>query len=172
MKKIKIVWEEIEYVWEKIIHFYYDLKWGFWALRKYFGIIINMRDYDYSDILIMLRLQIDILCKGIEKYNNEADESRIPKVDDMKRVIALLDRQMEDDYVGICGGLTNNKFSFEKIDNSDLIEMVDTRTPDEKNHDNDIMKKAQDLEEKEWKEIWEIISKGKSSNHGMKGWWD
>jgi hypothetical protein len=36
----------------------------------------------------------------------------------------------------------------------------------------EIFKKAQELEQKEWEELWEIFKKGNKSSVDMRGWWD
>ena len=100
-----------------------------------------------------------------------------PKIEDIKRCIELINNNIEDNYAERCGYLYDeSKYDFVPIEKNDdgqqLYEMVVTRATQTDDEVKEIFKKAQELEQKEWEELWEIFKKGNKSPVGMKGWWD
>jgi hypothetical protein len=51
-------------------------------------------------------------------------------------------------------------------------QLKDDRTDEEKKYDHQQLFKAIDLQNAEWTELWEIISKGKNHEFDARGWWD
>lgn len=152
---------------------YYDIKWGVWALRKYFRVVWGMRDYDYNYNLRMMKFQLELLCDRIEFRGMEVDERRVNRVKDMRRVIELLHNQIEDNFTQRCGYDYNYKMSFVPSETGpDLFEMVTDETPDQIDNNIKAITQAPILEEQEWNELWDTIKNGKASDYGMRGWWD
>ena len=69
----------------------------------------------------------------------------------------------------------SNSWAFLKISlssSSVCVNLVTTRTKQTNEEVREIFKKAHDLEQKEWEEIWETIKKGNKSPVDARGWWD
>jgi deoxyadenosine/deoxycytidine kinase len=152
---------------------YYDLKWGIWATYKYFRTVWKMRDYDYNNILVMMKFQLELLCDRIEFRGFEVEEDRMKKVKDMRRVIELLHNQIEDNFTERCGYDYNYKIDFvECEDKKGYYEAVDNKTKEQDENNDRALKEASKLEEDEWNELWDTIKNGKHAGYGMWGWWD
>jgi hypothetical protein len=119
----------------------------------------------------------------LEKDGYEVDESRLKKVEKIYRVLELLKHKLDDDYVDraekVLGEINWKPIEFKLLNDSDeLYEMVDNDTPTEKEHISKVLKYSQELENKEWIEMWEIL-KGKEfttmeeyDGCDMRAWWD
>ena len=159
----KMFWEDM----------YYNIKWGLWALRKYFRVVWGMRDYDYHYNLHMMKFQLELLCERIEFRGNEVEEDRMKKVKDMRRVIELINNVLEDNFAERCGYDHNYKIKLVKCeDNSEFFELVTTETVEQKEVNSKALNKSFKLQEDEWNELWDIIKKGRVADCGMQGWWD
>jgi hypothetical protein len=145
-------------------HKWHDLQNAVWALRKYFKIVTKMVPWDYSSVLKMMKFQINILADNIEKHGMEVDETRLPKVEKMRRFIELADNKLEDNYAERCG--FDHDYEFEKCkDNEYLRELKTTETAEQKKKNTKALKEGRKLEEKEWNEMFELLK-------DMRGWWD
>jgi hypothetical protein len=101
----------------------------------------------------------------------------------MRRALELLKHKLDDDYIQRAevelGELSHNPIEFEPIEGKDgLYRLVDNDTPAEKKHARNVYKRARVIEEKEWKELWDIF-KGKKfttwekyDGSDLRGWWD
>ena len=176
--------------------FWYNLRlWKVWEVFRrgiptFFKNIYRFRkelynhqwwDYHYS--LQMLYRSLSIMVVKLEKDGVEEDVSRMKKVNAIKRVLELLKHKLDDDYVDraekVLGEINWKPFEFKLIEGKEeLYELVDNDTPTEKEHISKVFKYSQELEDKEWIEIWEIL-KGKKfttmeeyDGSDMRGWWD
>ena len=87
-----------------------------------------------------------------------------------------------------------NIFEFEDVpDKPGFCQLVDNETPEEKEHNSKVFKRAREIEEQMWTELWDIL-KGQTHSHfevfldkskdkekawdnwfdgsGLRGWWD
>ena len=97
----------------------------------------------------------------------------------MKRALELLKHKLDDDYIeraeGVMGEIT--KWDWE-VDEDGVL--IDRDTPEQKKHNRAVFKYAKELEDKEWKEMWDILKGSKYSKSysdkfdgtDMRGWWD
>ena len=150
---------------------YYDFRETLWAYKTYSKIIPKMNDFDYSSIILMLEFQINILRKRMDN-GNEVIEDRQPKLNDMDEVLKLLKSKLDDDYAERCGydysKVKNIEFVPVKMSNSsypNAYEMVNNETEHEQEEYKMIYEKADELEEKEWERIFELLK-------NMRSWWD
>ncbi len=109
----------------------------------------------------------------------EVSETREPKVKAMGRALELLKYKLDDNYVeraeNELGSLT--KWDWEVDENGVLL---DRDTPEQKKHNRKVFKRANEIEQKEWKELWDIIKGTKFSKRydieydgtDMRSWWD
>jgi hypothetical protein len=121
--------------------------------------------------------------KGMSEKGIEVTETRDVKVQKMRRALELLKHKLDDDYIQRAevelGELSHNPIEFEPIEGKDgLYRLVDNDTPAEKKHARNVYKRARVIEEKEWKELWDIF-KGKKfttwekyDGSDLRGWWD
>jgi hypothetical protein len=132
-----------------------------WYFRKE---LWEHRSWDYIFSLMMLRRSLTKLAHTLEFYGWEEDVSRMKKVNEIKRVIYLIDRIREDEYLKDAetelGEIQNKEWLFDDIED----------TPEQREHNSKVFKRSHEIEEAEWKELWKNLKGGK--NGGMRGWWD
>ena len=115
----------------------------------------------------MMKFQIEILSDYIETNGLEVDEHRLPKVEKMKRFIELADNHIKDDFADRCGydyDYNMNWITLEDDDNN-LSELKTTETNTQKTNNSKAIKASHKLDEKEWKEMIELLK-------DMRSWWD
>jgi hypothetical protein len=169
-----------------------------WFFRKE---LWNFRSWDYSFNLQMLNRSLEKTVNTIEYYGHEIDDSRMKKVEKMKRVIELLGHIHSDLYIEMAekelGEVMHVEWSFEEVkDSPDSFQLIDSN-PDAKEHNRKVYSRADEIEKEEWKEIWRILEGQDHSDYvkllestseedrrktdlwykwfdgsGMKHWWD
>jgi len=194
---------------EKLV--WYDTKlWKAWefirrGIPTFFGNIWRFRKelyshqwWDYRYTLEMLHRSLTIMVDKLEKDGMEVDSSRNKKTTKIRRAIKLLDNRLNDNYIEqaeeILGKLPNNSFEFEKTEDGNY-RLVDNDSKEEKEHSRKVFKLAQSIDDREWRELWNIF-KGQSmldykkfkktltkeeqataydnwfNGSDMRGWWD
>ena len=113
----------------------------------------------------------------------EISETREPKLKSMERALELLKHKLDDDYIDRAeselGKLIFYDWEFEEI-GDDRYQLIDKESPEEKTHNRKVFERAKEIEDKEWKELWEIFKGTKlSKKYGkkydgtdMRSWWD
>ena len=114
--------------------------------------------------------------KGIEE-----SVSLDKKLSKMRRAIELLNNKIDDNFIKrteeIYGDAYLGELVFEETENGKYT-LVDEETEEQKQHNKLIFKKAHELEQKEWKELWQIIEGKKYKQYkdwdgsDLRGWWD
>lgn len=150
---------------------YYDTKRGIKNLFKYFRIVWKMVPWDSHSIYMMLQFQIRILSSYIEKHGYEIEETKLPKIKNMKRCIEILDNIIKDNYTDICGFNYDYDITWTPVESSKkdgkytLFEMGTTETQEQQENNAKALKNAQILEEKEMNELCDLLKESKT-------WWD
>ena len=170
-----------------------------WFFRKE---LWDFRSWDYGFNLMMLRRSLEKTVNTIEVYGNEVEESRMKKVEKIKRVIELLKNVRSDSYIEMAekelGEIKHIDWEFEEVpDKPGYMKLVDKEDDEEKDHNRKVYKRANEIELEEWREIWRILE-GQDHNEyvklmestseedkqktdlwyiwfdgsGMKNWWD
>ena len=159
-----------------------------WFFRKE---LYAFRSWDYSFNLDLFRRSLEKTVHTIEHYGHEVDESRMKKVEKMKQAIQLLKNVRSDQYT------KRAEEELGELKNSDWLWNGREDTQEEKNHNRNVFKRAREIEDLEWKELWSIIhgqdmkeyseiynSKTDEEKEeggvwndwfdgsGLKGWWD
>ena len=174
---MKEILDEIKWFWKfKVKYPWYDFRRGIQNLYTHFSIVWGSGDFDYGYVLRMLKFKLERLEKVLQD-GYEVDKDRLPKVEDIRRCIELLNNKIEDNYAERCGyihGDSKHEFvPIEKDENGEqLYELVVTRFTQTDEEVREIFKKAHELEQKEWEELWETIKKGNKSPVDARGWWD
>jgi hypothetical protein len=178
----KLVWYDSN-LWKVWAAIRYDIPLFFknvWRFRKE---LYNHQWWDYRYTLEMMYRSLSIMVVKLEKDGIEEDSSRGKKVAKIKRALELLKHKLDDDYIqraeSELGPLSTNSFDFEPVEGKEgLYRLVDNDTPAEKKHASKVFKRARVIEEKEWKELWDIF-KGKKfttwesfDGSDLRGWWD
>ena len=178
----KLVWYDSN-LWKVWSAIRYDIPLFFknvWRFRKE---LYNHQWWDYRYTLEMMYRSLSIMVVKLEKDGIEEDVSRGKKVVKIKRALELLKHKLDDDYIERAelelGELSNRPLDFEPVEgNEGLYRMIDNDTPAEKKHATKVYKRARVIEEREWKELWDIF-KGKKfttiekfDGSDMRGWWD
>ena len=151
----------------KIKDWYYDIKWSIINYFKYFKIVSKMRPWDFQYTLMMLKFQLEVLCKNVDTYSLEIEEDKTPRVEKMKRAIELLNNFLEDNYEERSGYIADaTKMEFEKIEGQDFYRLKIEAQPGYEDYDRDeVYKKSRKLKEEEWKELFELLE------NNIEGWW-
>lgn len=130
-------------------HKYWDLQRGIRNLIAYFKVVYNIYPYnaDYP-ILSLTKVSLERVLKYIEN-GHEVEETRLPKIKNIKRSIELINNFLEDNYAERCGW---------KFDESKLF-----KPPTEEN--SIAIEKSHKLQEEEWDELFILLK-------DMRSWWD
>ena len=178
----KLVWYDTK-LWKVWAAIRYDIPLFFknvWRFRKE---LYNHQWWDYRFHLEMMYRSLSIMEKGMSEKGIEVTETRDVKVQKMRRALELLKHKLDDDYISRAeselGELSRSPIDFEPIEGKEgLYRLVDNDTPAEKKHARNVYKRARVIEEKEWKELWDIF-KGKKfttwekyDGSDLRGWWD
>jgi hypothetical protein len=158
-----------------------------WRFRKP---LWNHNWWDNHASLEFLQVSLTHMADNIEKYGNEIDGPRLKKVEKMRRASQLIQNYINDLYSEMAeselGELILHDWEFEDIpDKPGFSRLVDKETPEEKEHNTKVFKRAHEIESQEWNELFEIL-KGQDVNKfdkdydwekqfdgsGLKYWWD
>lgn len=182
-----------------------------WDLWHFFGNIWRFRKelwnhnwWDYHFTLEMLYRSISIMEKGMHD-GLEIPETRYKKIQKMQRLLELLDNQINDRYIELAEKelgyeMIMKGFEFKEVDKTDsngepLYELIGNETEEEAELNRKIFDKCREIEETQWKEIWEILKGQEHTEYinmvqhkstevsqkdwndwfdgtGLRGWWD
>lgn len=174
----KLIWHQ-HWIYRTYATFRYDIPLFFkniWRFRKE---LYNHQWWDYRFTLNMLERSLTIMEKGMSERGMEVSETREPKVKSMRRALELLRNNREDNYIeraeAELGPLSNLEF---ELDEDGAL--IDRDTPEQKEHNRKVFKRAREIEDSEWKELWDIFKGTKNSKKygknydgtDMRCWWD
>lgn len=177
----KLVWYDSN-LWKLWSAIRYDIPLFFkniWRFRKE---LYNHQWWDYRFTLEMLYRSLSIMVVKMENDGMEEASSRGKKTQKMRRALELLKHKLDDDYIERAevelGEIHHGEWEFEKVEGTDTYRMIDNDTPEQKKHARKVYKRARVIEDKEWKELWDIF-KGKKfttmndfDGSDLRGWWD
>lgn len=182
----RLIWHQ-HWIYKIYSFFRWDLWQFFKNIWRFRNELYNHQWWDYRFTLNMLERSLEIMEKGLGEKGIEVPESRDKKVKSIQRVLELLKNNREDNYIQRAemelGNLIHIDWEFEDIEDRpglSLSRLVDNYTEEEKAHNIKVYDRAREIEEAEWKELWEIIKGTKNSrNFGkkydgsdMRSWWD
>lgn len=178
----RLVWHQ-HWLYRTYATFRYDIPLflkNIWRFRRE---LWRHQWWDYHFNLEILHRSLSITYQGLKKRGHEVDETRNPKLKSIERALQLIENKLNDNYVERVekevGEMVYHEWEFEKV-NEDSYQLVDKDTPEEKAHNKLVFDKARELEEKEWKELWDIFKGTKNSKKfgwaydgtDMRAWWD
>jgi hypothetical protein len=180
----KLVWYDTKLwkVWEFVRRGLPNFFKNIWRFRKE---LYNHKWWDYHFTLEMLYRSLSIMVVKLELEGIEEDDSRMKKVGKIYRALELIKHKLDDDYVNRAemelGEISYRPLRFEPVEGKEgLYSIEDDDTPEERKHTSKVFKRAKEIEEVEWKELWEIFKGTKFSKKfgwaydgsDMRGWWD
>lgn len=170
--------------------FRYDLPQFFKNVWRFRSALCNHYWWDYSGSLEFLLISLTHMSDNIEKHGSEVSESRLKKVEKMRRAVQLIKNYKEDLYLEMAekelGEIFYYDIEFEPVpDKPGFTQMIDKDTPEEKEHNMKVYKRAREIEKQEWDELFQIL-KGQDYSKfnkktdwnkqfdgtGLRGWWD
>jgi hypothetical protein len=170
--------------------FRYDLPRFFKNIWRFRKPLWNHYWFDYNASLEFMETSYTNMVDNIEKRGNEIDKTRLKKVQAMRRAIEILKNCREDNYLAMAekelGDLIFNDWEFEDLpDKPGFSKLVDNDTDEERVHNRKIFDRSNEIQEKEWSELF-VILKGQDytkfdkeidwdeqfDGSGLRGWWD
>jgi hypothetical protein len=149
---------------------WYNLRWAIRNLRLYFNIVTKARDWDFFYILQMMKFQLGFLKERIRR-GHEVINDKCEKVRNIERVIELITNIEEDNFRERCGyNSAATKMEFIEEDPTESGEVMYrlefVKQPGfEDYNEKAIFNCTNELQEKEWRELLELLSKARS-------WWE
>ena len=157
----RLMWRE-HWIFKTYALFRYDIPLflkNIWRFRKE---LWDHQWWDYRFTLNMLQRSLTIMEKGMSTRGMEVSETREPKVKSMRRALELIRNNREDNYLERAEAELGPISRWDWELDADGV-MIDRDTPDQKQHNRRVFERARKLEEKEWKELWQIIKGTKYS---------
>lgn len=170
--------------------FRYDLPRFFKNIWRFRKALWNHYWFDHHGTLMFLETGLSHISDNVEKYGNEIDESRLKKIDAMRRTVQIIQNYNNDSYIEMAekelGEIVLRDWEFEPVpDRPNLSRLVDNETEEERAHNKKIYERASEIEEQEWNELFELL-KGQDyknfnkeidwykqfNGSGIKNWWD
>ena len=170
--------------------FRYDLPRFFKNIWRFRKPLWNHYWFDYNGSLEFMETSYTNMVGNIEKHGNEIDKTRLKKVQAMRRAIEILKNCREDNYLAMAekelGDLIFNDWEFEDVpDKPGFSQLVDNDTDEERIHNRKIFDRSNEIQEKEWSELF-VILKGQDytkfdkeidwdeqfDGSGLRGWGD
>ena len=159
-----------------------------WAFRK---TLWNFRWWDYHFTLEMMKTSLVIMSDNLETKGIEVDVSRLKKVAKMRRAIEIMNNLQGIQHIEMAekelGELFIEPFEFKPSESHPgSYELVERNTPEEKEHNSKVFARANEIEEQEWNELWNIFKGQDNTKYSpynqdwddwfdgsnMKTWWD
>jgi len=128
--------------------------------------------FDHHGTLKFLEIGLTNISDTVEKHGHEVDESRLKKVAKMRRAIELIKNYNESNYIEMAeselGPLVLHDWEFEDVeDKLGYSRLLDNDTEEEKAHNRKVFERAHEIEEKEWKELFEILKGQRHTEYQM-----
>jgi len=159
-----------------------------WAFRK---ALWNFRWWDYHFTLEMMKTSLVIMSDNLETKGIEVDVPRLKKVAKMRRAIEIMNNLQGVQHIMMAekelGELFIEPFEFKPSESHPgSYELVERNTPEEKEHNSKVYARANEIEEQEWNELWDIFKGQENTKYSpynqdwddwfdgsnMKTWWD
>jgi hypothetical protein len=189
--------------WKTWDFFRYDIPRFFrnlWLFRK------NLWNHTWyngdGSVLPWVKTAVDDMAWRIEKHGHEIEESRLKKVAKMRRLSYLIDVCVKDDFIEEAEKEMGfeyiyRDFGFEEIPdrtydnplgekNEKLYLLKENQTPEEKESNSKLLKRAHEIEKEYWEELCAIIKgpdydvlrdsdedwDAKYDGSDLRAWWD
>ena len=194
IQKVKDYFNSIYWVNNPIYLFYCTLRYdipafirNLWYFRKP---LYRFRWWDHHFTQEMLKYCLIDMANNLEVNGHEIEESRMKKVEKIRRAVQLLNHFRDNDFIELAetelGAELVTNYEFVKIKDSDYYEMVDLASEEVQAMNKKIFERSRQLEEEYWSELWDILKGNQKyedfdedvdfykqfNGTGMRGWWD
>ena len=124
--------------------------------------LTNTFEWDAMGSLRFTKAHLEKVAEYLEKHGHEVEESRLLKVQKIRRAVELLDLHLEERFTEwaekeMGETLFDSGIYFEKIEGTDLSEMKNRLTDSEKEHNGKIYKRANEIAKETWQELFDIL---------------
>jgi len=151
--------------YSKLRSTYHNVKWFCWNVWRYRkGLYYEVRPWDSHGAMWMFKEIIRDIRDTMQDESGaqEVAETRIPKEQDINRVIRLIENKHDDEYASRSG--YNFDYNIKFIPAGSAFEMVSDESEEVAKQNEVAIQKAFKLEEEEHKELIQLISK-------YREWW-
>ena len=131
--------------------FRYKLPAFFRNLYYFRNELWEFRGWDYSFNLSLFARSLEKTSEVLENYGNEVESSKNKKVEKIKRVIELIKNSREDQYIH------RAEEELGEVRGLNWLLGDDEQSPEDMEHNRKVYDRAREIEEAEWKEIWDIL---------------
>ena len=141
-----------------------------WYFKKE---LYDFEGWDYRFNLNLFQRSLEATADYLEHRGIEVDESRMKKVAKIRRVIELLEKDKQDNYLEQAEAELGEMHSIAWWD-GDFREMTEEETA----HNKKVLNRLLEIEEETWDELWQIIKGKKFTTYeeydgsDIRGWWD
>lgn len=157
-----------------------------WYFRRQ---LWDFRWWDYSFSLNLFARSLQNMADNLEVKGIEVDTSRLKKVQKMRRAVEIIGNIRGVNYIEMAekelGELKPVKYLFTMTD-TELYEMTKEGENEDLLHNERVYKRANEIEEAEWAELWQIFKGQDIKKYNPKkqdwdkwfdgsdtrGWWD
>lgn len=179
--RLQRYWDILRYETPNFFRSLWIFRKALWSYRWYSG---------HHGVFDFMSAAIEDIHTNVEKRGIEEWVSKGKKVEAMKRCVYLLNLFAGDNFVEEAekelGLEMIFRSHFEPLeDRPDLYEMIENLTEDEKKINEQILRRAHDIQKKGWKELMHLL-KGQNyskfnkksefldqfDGSGIRGWWD
>jgi hypothetical protein len=184
----RVYWEQ-SWLYKGYSFFRRDLWQFFMNIYRFRKVLWSHRWWDYHYTLEALKTSLEIMQLGLIEKGIEEDQSLNKKIEKIGRAIQIINGKNELDFIeraeAELGQIFHRDWQFEDLGNG-TSRLIDTFTPEEKEHNRRVYDRASEIEREEWEELWQIF-KGKNHKQwnpdemswhewfdgaGMESWWD
>ena len=131
--------------------FRYKIPYFFKNLWFFRNELWRFRGWDYSFNLSLFARSLEKTSDTLEFYGSEVESSRLKKVEKIKRVVELIKNSREDQYI------YRAEEELGEIRGENWFLGDDELNPEDMEHNRKVYARAREIEESEWKEIWDIL---------------
>lgn len=142
------------------------------------------RWWDYRFTLNMLQRSLEIMEEGLREKGLEISETRDLKLKSIRRAIELLKNNREDIYIEKAEKelgeiIMKDNWFFDDDEEGNTV-LAHQETEEEIEHNRKVFKRADEINNQEWEELWQIFKGTENSKNfnekydgtDMRCWWD
>ena len=142
------------------------------------------RWWDYRFTLNMLQRSLEIMEEGLREKGLEISETRDLKLKSIRRAIELLKNNREDIYIEKAEKelgeiIMKDNWFFDDDEEGNTV-LAHQETEEEIEHNRKVFKRADEISNQEWEELWQIFKGTENSKNfnekydgtDMRCWWD
>ena len=174
----RLIWHQ-HWLYRTYATFRYDIPLFVKNVWRFRNELWDHQWWDYRYTLNMMERSLTIMERGMSTKGMEVSETREPKVKSMRRALELLRNNREDNYIERAQVELGPLSDWEWETDEDGV-LIDRDTPEQKKHNRAVFKRAREIEDNEWKELWEIFKGTRNSKKydkkydgtDMRAWWD